>query len=75
MDGTDTKAVANPNVLVHSSRNSLVKDKNEIEHPAIESTTNKNRSNDGVLVVTSAVVEHQSRSQSASGESIGSNSG
>ena len=75
IDDTDAKAIVTPNVLVHSSRNNLINDKIKIDSPIIDSTTNTNRSNDGVLVVTSAVVEYQSRSQSASGESIGSNSG
>ena len=73
--------ISNPYSMPHSSSNKLIRGEmirsdrsNERIHQYTEAEElDDNRTKDSVLIVTSAVVEYQSSSHSASGESIRSN--
>ena len=67
--------ISNPNQFAPSCGNKLIRDDNNTEHQTSKEKIGEDMSRDSVLVVTSAVVEYQSSSHSASGDSIRSNNG
>ena len=67
--------ISNPNQFAPSCGNKLIRDENNTEHQTTKEKVGEEKSRDSVLVVTSAVVEYQSSSHSASGDSIRSNNG